>query len=674
MINIASDYSFLLTGFCILIGLIYSLILYWRSHISNKYFLITLFVFRSIVVSLICILLLDPIITSRFEKLEKPIIVIAQDISSSCNGFSDSLTLSKLCEDLSANFDVFPMKFSSEVSEEFSMSKTGFLTNYTNLLDEIEIKFSGKNLSGIILSSDGIYNKGGNPLYHKLVNKIPIYTLPLGDTIAKKDLRVKDVIYNKFSYLNNKSPVIIKIQADQFKGEKIRLSLYKNDKIVFSQERKVSFESEIINFETSVLSNQSGLIKYMVVVDCLEEEEYRENNEFEFVIDVLDNKKKILLISERVHPDIGAIKSVLEYYGNYSYDIYSLDQIDTVTKKYDLAILFYLKENQLPQNIVRDSLGCSILFFANIESISSISSLYPNGSILDVTKVSGRTVEFNNRFSKFNISENLRNYLEKLDPIYALNGRYRQSVTSDVLLYDAESNNKNPFIILDNILNRKIGIIYGEGIWRWRINDRSINMHANFNELFSKIFNYLLIQHNKSRVNVVYDRKMNYGEDFIIRCENYNQNYELNNDQELFFKLIDESNNELDFKMKKINSKYSLKLDKLINGKYSFNLSFKDKPSLYNGEFIVLNENIEDIYRLPDHNLLYKLSNKSGGWFFNKQDVSQLSNKMIRSDMHKSIIYSQFDYKKFLDNIFILTLLISLLLLEWITRKYFGSY
>ena len=89
---------------------------------------------------------------------------------------------------------------------------------------------------------------------------------------------------------------------------------------------------------------------------------------------------------------------------------------------------------------------------------------------------------------------------------------------------------KKPLIVLDETTERKIAIIYGEGIWRWKLNDIvDEDFHQNFEELFSKISQYLLIKEDKSRFRIDVDNKLVEGKNITFKAEYYNENYELNN-------------------------------------------------------------------------------------------------------------------------------------------------
>jgi len=67
---------------------------------------------------------------------------------------------------------------------------------------------SSQRIGAIILASDGIYNKGINPIYTAVKSYAPIYTIGLGDTIRPKDAFVIGLKNNNIVYLNDKTELI----------------------------------------------------------------------------------------------------------------------------------------------------------------------------------------------------------------------------------------------------------------------------------------------------------------------------------------------------------------------------------------------------------------------------------------------------------------------------------
>ena len=143
-----------LVFFCLLLGFVYSLLLYFRqNNFLNKKLLFLLSLSRFLLISFLAFLLLDPIVKSSKEIKEKPVIVILQDVSSSINK-----NIKKELEDFSSklkDLDVFKYSFSDRIYDDFSEKNNGLYTNISKVINEINNRFSNRNLSSIVLASDG---------------------------------------------------------------------------------------------------------------------------------------------------------------------------------------------------------------------------------------------------------------------------------------------------------------------------------------------------------------------------------------------------------------------------------------------------------------------------------------------------------------------------------------
>ena len=111
---------------CILTGAGYALLLYYREHLLAeipKWLKISIAAARFIVVSVICFLLLEPLVKTEIRKKEKPVIVIAQDNSSSLLLGPDSTyykdeyrtQINELQEKLAEDFEVRSYTIGEEI-------------------------------------------------------------------------------------------------------------------------------------------------------------------------------------------------------------------------------------------------------------------------------------------------------------------------------------------------------------------------------------------------------------------------------------------------------------------------------------------------------------------------------------------------------------------------------
>ena len=678
MFELTTELPITYSLFCILIGVFYAYLLYRNNIFENKILSRTLFVLRSVIVSVLAFLLLNPLISKISTQEEKPIVVLAQDVSISCEDSEDSIFFTSLSDQLSTNFDVVEYNYSDDVSEGFLSKKKGESTDISNLIDEIELKYSGRNLLAIVASSDGLYNKGSNPLYHKFSKSVPIYSLAIGDTSVYKDISISNVLHNEISFLDNISPIEVQIKTEKCKGETISIKLYSDSKLIQTNEEIVSKSSDFIKTSFNLKNSDIGLQKYSVEVSSVLSEKNLENNKYDFFVEVLDSKYKILIVSDVIHPDIGAFKSVLDKNKNYEVDLYSFSDLSTNFDEYNLVVTFYVEnKNSIKIEKLKNS-RIPVLMFVNSKSFSLLNSLYSVGKITSKNKVQEVTASYNSNFKKFNVSTSLKSYLSEQPALSTIFGEYSLSASSDVLVFQNIGilETKKPLIVLDETTERKIAIVYAEGIWRWKLNDRTDeNFHQNFDELFSKISQYLLIKEDKSRFRIVVDNKSLEGKNLSFKAEYYNENYELNNQKNISLKIKKDTGEEFDYIFSKNEkSSYYLDVKSLSEGKYFYVANYNSSEFIRKGEFTILPRLKEGTINTANHQFLYQLSNQSGGEMFTKFDVETINQSLLNNSRNKTILHSLEKTDSILNNIWILLLTLLFISTEWILRKYNGFY
>ena len=678
MYGLITELPIIYSLFCILVGIVYAYLLYRNNKFENKILIRLLFVLRSVIVSVLAFLLLNPFISNISTHEEKPIVILAQDVSISCGDFEDSIFFATLSDQLSTNFDVIEYNYSEDVSEGFLSKKKGESTDISNLLDEVELKYSGRNLLAIVTSSDGLYNKGSNPLYHKFSKSVPIHSIAIGDTSVFKDVSISNVLHNEISFLDNISPIEVQIKTEKCKGEILSIKLYSDNKLIQTNEEKVFKSSDFIKTRFKLKNSEVGLQKYTVKVSGVKSEKYLENNEYDFFVEVLDSKYKILIVSDVVHPDLGAFKSVLDKNKNYEVDLFSFSDFASSFKEYNLIVTFYVEDNNSSKLQKLKNSGVPVLMFVNSKSFSLLNSLYSVGNIKSKNKVQEVTAFFNSNFKKFNTSTSLQSYLNESPPLSTIFGEYSLSPSSDVLAFQKIGilESKKPLIVLDEITDRKIAVIYGEGIWRWKINDtEDENFHQNFDELFSKLSQYLLIKENKSRFRVDVDNKLVEGKNLIFKAEYYNENYELNNSNDVNLKIKKDTGEEFNYVFSKDEKfSYFLNIKSLSEGKYFFTANYNSSEFIKDGEFTILPRIKEGIMNKANHQFLYQLSNQSGGEMFDNYDVETIYQSLLNNSRNKIILHSTEKTDSILNNVWILFLTILFISIEWILRKYNGFY
>jgi hypothetical protein len=116
---------------------------------------------------------------------------------------------------------------------------------------------------------------------------------------------------------------------------------------------------------------------------------------------------------------------------------------------------------------------------------------------------------FNESYSVFAMPSGLQNVVSVYPPLmghltkYTLSGEY--AVIAYQKINGIEMN--YPMMATAVIENRKIGVIFGEGIWRWRLAEyQNFDNQATFDQLFVNLFNYLCLKETRDQFSISYNR------------------------------------------------------------------------------------------------------------------------------------------------------------------------
>src|SRR5690606_10215503 len=105
------------------------------------------------------------------------------------------MLLKKQVNRLAANYDVDWLRF-GEKTDSVQFTFTDRETNFEDLFEYIKTRYYQRPIGALLLISDGIYNRGEQPLYMAQQAHFPIYTLALGDTLPQRDFAIRQLEYN----------------------------------------------------------------------------------------------------------------------------------------------------------------------------------------------------------------------------------------------------------------------------------------------------------------------------------------------------------------------------------------------------------------------------------------------------------------------------------------------
>lgn len=689
--NLIIEYPTWFILFCIIAGLLYTIVLYRKDKRLSEFSVLTIRLMatlRFLTVTFLSFFLLSPLLKTINRTIEKPIIIVAQDNSESILANKDSTfykkeykaKLQKLINELENKYEVHFFSFADKIKSNFSPDSLTFnekQTNLSSLFDEIETRYSNRNIGAVVLASDGLYNTGANPVYSADKLKMPIYTIALGDTTIKKDILLANVEHNRLVYLGNDFPLEITVNAKQLKDKKSVLTISTANATVFTQ--PIFFNTDAFSTTIPVLlpAKKTGLQRYTLKIAELPEEMSIVNNQRTIVIDVLDARQKILILADAPHPDIAAIKQSIEANQNYEVESYIFDEFNKPLKKYDLVILYQLPNIRNPAlKIINELTTASIPIWC----FSGANQLLKNNlSILSsVQKVSDCEPLIEPSFSLFTISDELKNLIKDLPNVAC---PYGMPAIDNVnaLLYQriGTVDTKIPMFYFNTISENKIATFVGEGIWRWRLQNFSMQGNTNlFDELISKTVQYLSVKKDKSFFRITGKNNFMENEAIELEAEVYNESYELVNATEVNIVIMDSNNKKFPYTFNKTSNAYHLNTGILPVGDYNYDARVKIGNKIYtqHGEFSVSPLQIELTNSVADHQVLYNIAKKHNAEMVYPDNMDQLVEKLINRNDIKSISYSDKRLNDLINLKWIFFVLLSFLSIEWFLRKRNGTY
>lgn len=633
-------------------------------------------------------LLLGPKIKYSSQQVDKPVLVFAQDNSKSLVLNKDSafyqvdykISIEKLLKEAETDFKVERIGFGDNVSNIDEINYSESNTNFSELVQFLKLNYSNTNNVQVILASDGIYNQGNNPRYLVQDVSFPIHTLQLGDTTEFQDVAIDFVRANEIGFVNNRMPVRVGVKAINFDSEEIRLNILDGNKVIATDNFSINGNTFFIEKDFILTPEKSGLQKYTVEVVSTKKEQSLVNNNYEIVVDILDTKRKVAICYHNTHPDVAAIASAINENYNFTADVYNLSQEVPNLEDYNLIVL-----NQVPslqnnysafiQKIKLKELPLLILLGGNtdIEAINQINL----GLNLDVIseQFSESSFLLNDVFNVFDISEEEKNLMQNLPPLLSPMGNYSFSVENQILSFQKIKSIETtvPQIAFSTNNNQKIAWIFGEAVWRWKLQDYRLHDSSElFNGFINRLIQYLALKVKKEQVIVKHVKSVSEGEEIHFDVEFYNESFELSNKEELSFTLTDGNGNQFNYNLERNAGAYELSIFSLPKGIYSFTVKNKDieKQLEKSGMFIVSANNIESVNLQADEIVLSQISQLTNGKLYSLSNLSDIIVDIKGNQNAKPTVSEDVRYGNLVDVLFILIFIIIFVSLEWFLRKY----
>ena len=660
---------------CLTFSILLSFILY-HDKISKRILKKNLvsFLLRLFGLFFISLLFLEPISKSFVYKDDNPIFLVFVDATQSVTNYDLRNQVKAFNSNHAEDLDIKTFHFSNKVYSGLPKNYNGKETNINSVFDFVKKKYLRKNVEGLLLISDGIFNLGKNPIYNEIVSIFPVHCIGVGDTSQITDIRIENVNYNPISFQNSIVTLELILSAKNLSGKNFDAKLISNGKNVqsfnFSVNEKDFYEKIIYKVEL----DSSGLKQFRFKVDSFENEKIISNNSYDIAIDVIKSEYKILMLYDNVHPDASTIGRSIESDINIDFEILSVAEENIEFSKYDLILFSGIKDlEKLICEKIKES-EIPLLFLSN-NGENLFKNFFDDINFNLSDDFFEVKASFDTNFSSFKIDKNLINQF-KNGPSLSTNKLTVTGIKRPDIIFKQNVNgitNGNPLILIERYSTSR-GIILAQNFWRQRIYDYKLNdNYLKFDKFILDICKSLILSNRENNISVEYDRMIDINSTFNLKLKKFNKNFELDNNEDLFFECTNNFGDTIKRKITKNKDYYLLNLKLESIGKYTFKVFSEDTLSYHSSSFIVQDIDYENKYTQANHRLLKQISEKSNGTFHNHSDFKLLdefiSKKKFVSESEIELVNNE-DIKK---NEWILLILILIIVTEILIRRTSGK-
>ena len=651
---------------------------YYKSRSKGTLYIALSFL-RFVALFCVFLLLINPKITKEQYSLEKANLIILADNTTSigqANGVNQLVNAKKLIEEntnIAEKFNVSEYVFGTELNSLDSLSFTEKATNIGRALSSLNEIFAGSN-TAILMLTDGNQTLGEDYEFSGGRQKFPIYPIVVGDTTSYQDIRIDQVNTNKYAFLKNKYPMEIFVSYQGKNTVSTTLTITEAGQNLYRKQIVLSEteNSQIIN--TVLDATTVGIKNIKISLSPLENERNIANNSRQIGIEVIDEKTNIALVSNMLHPDLGALKKAIESNEQRSVSIIKPSLSPNELEQFDLFIIYQPDTSFEKVYSYIESKGANIFTITGPKTdwtfLNKVQNSFQKNSYDQKEEV---TPILNAGFTHFDISDLA---VSDYPPVETTLGELLITASYENMLSQRIKGvdlNEPLFTVLETNLRRE-AILFGENIWKWRVQSyREDQEFKKFDDFISKVILFLANSKPRSRLTLEYENIYQGLNEATIKATYFDETFVFDNNATLNLILSGIENNtsrQIPMLLKK--GYYEADISTLPSGDYSFTASVKDENLTKTGKFTILDYDLEKQLLSSNYKKLDRLAKSTNATLYFPSQVSNFIEDIIKDNRFVPIQKSKQNVVSLIDFKILLGIIVAALTAEWFIRKYNG--
>ncbi|WP_282085759.1 VWA domain-containing protein [Aquimarina algiphila] len=624
------------------------------------------------------LLLINPTFKQKTYYVEKPDLIVAVDNSSSIKNLRQDQSVIKFInqikenEELNDRFDLVYYSFADKLKDSLDLSFDQKQTNISKALEELDQIYKN-TIAPTIMITDGNQTYGKDYQFSSLGYKQAVYPVVSGDTTAVTDAKIQQLNVNRYAYLKNKFPVEAILTYSGQENVTTTFQVTSGNGVVYSQPITFSQQSNSAVVSFTLPASRAGVIKYVARLVPLTNEKNTVNNDKNFAVEVIDQKTNVLLISDIVHPDLGAIKKSVESNERRSISISKPQEVKDLDD-YQLVVLY--QPNTRFRKVYEDlnTLKKNYFTIAGTKTDWVFLNKIQNKYTQEITRQTEYYIpRFNTNYSTFLLEDiGFENY----PPLIGTFGDISINTNHDPLLYRTISNIETDEVLITAIEENGVreAVLFGEGIWRWRAqNYLDSQGFEDFDVFFGKLIQYLASNKRKSRLNTISESFYYGNANISIKAEYFTKNYEFDRRGNLRISVKNketEATQTIPMLLK--NNSYEVDLSSLSAGNYEYTVTVLGENISRSGSFAILEYDVEQQFLNADVTKLKQVATNTNGKSFHLNQNEALIKELTEDQRYQTIQKSKENVVSLIDWKYLLVIVILLLSIEWFARKYNG--
>ncbi len=640
--------------------------------------------FRFLAVFFLVLVLFNPYWKSMVQRIEKPVLLVYSDASASISDYDkrQSSSVLKHIKDIVGEKNLRTYLFGKEVSTADSMPTSSTMnTNISAVIKHAESIATQGTLSGIVIISDGIVNSGTDPKFALLPPRIPVISIGLGDPTPQIDVQVSSFSCNTEAYIGNTFVAEALIKSRLVNGKTLQLRLFQNAVLISSKQWVSSGDQDWKRIEFDIKPTKAGLMKLSLEIAVVEGEKNIANNTLHRFIKISDQRKRVQIVYGSPHPDVAAIRRALELNGQFICDINPNSATILDADVYILHGWSFSESSEVQKLKQWINEGKAIWIFATQKTqwtvLSSIVNLGVSNRRINYQEVQPA---WNTQYMGWELTDQEKKIWQIFPPVMSPVLKISLPVAAECPIKQKWSGIETqfPLMLHWNIDDASLALFLGEGIWRWRMQDKKNNEQSIVFDPWIRRMLTILAAGNTARKGIeIQLPKDQFDLREIVTARVICRDRAGIVDDKINRNLMLRSN---DGRMREIPLQRSFggwkaSIGQIAPGEYNLIATASALGNLQSeAQFAVVDQPIETMNLQANHLSLQSISEKSKGGFSLAKNQAMIDTLLKEKLQTQSLMRMAIQTRHWYDSIIWFLGIPLLLAGEWFIRRYLGKW